>query len=290
MNCSLCGSTKVFKVYQVRDFFFSGEEFGLMECEECRVRFTHPVPSKEELFKYYKSDEYLSHANKQKTFLAFLYDFIRGINVKWKANQISRYCPNTGAILDVGCGAGVFLSEMKKRGWMCTGVEPDTNSLSYVEDKLQINVVGDILEIEKNKQFDVISLWHVLEHFYDPKMVLNELNTLLKNDGLLVIAVPNYESLDSRYFGSYWAAYDVPRHLYHFSPDVLRSLLESCGFTTLEIKPLAVDVLYITYLSNRYLKKWPALLKGVLRGLYFLLRSRRVSDYSSIVFFARKNC
>ncbi|MDK2908696.1 MAG: hypothetical protein PWR20_263 [Bacteroidales bacterium] len=289
MNCPICGSSKVYQVKQVKDFFLSGEEFKVMECENCAIGFTNPFPAIDNLARYYKSPEYFSHANKNSNFLFRIYNFIRSFNSRWKARQVERHVSKVGTILDIGCGSGAFLLEMKKRGWNCQGVELDSESREFVKNTLGVNVVRDISEIDKAVRYDVITLWHVLEHFYNPKELIQELKNYLKDNGLLIVAVPNRDSLDAHYFGAYWAAYDVPRHLFHFNSDSLRSLLESAGFTIIKAKPLAIDVLYVSYLSYRYLKKWLALVHGTLKGLFFLLWSRKLSDYSSIVLFVRKN-
>lgn len=288
MNCPICGSSNVYQVKQVKDFFLSGEEFKVMECENCAIQFTKPFPARDNLARYYKSQEYFSHANKNSNFLFHVYHFIRRLNSRWKAKQVERHVSKIGTILDIGCGAGAFLSEMKRRGWNCQGVELDGESREFVKNTLGVNIFRDISEIDKTIKYDVITLWHVLEHFYNPKELIYELVNYLNDNGLLIVAVPNHDSLDAHYFGAYWAAYDVPRHLFHFNYNSLRSLVERAGFTIIEAKPLAIDVFYVSYLSFRYLKKWLALINGILKGLLFLLWSRKLSDYSSIVLFVRK--
>lgn len=289
MKCPLCGSeNEVFRLYRTLDFFLTREEFEIWECNLCNIRYTHPFPPEIELPKYYKSPEYLSHAKTHQSVFSLIYGSIRSLNVKWKAQQLKRFFPQPGSILDVGCGSGSFLAEMKRKGWACVGIEPDFGSRSFVENHWNIPVYKDIASIEKNQSFQVITLWHVLEHFSDPFSALKQLKMLLNNDGILVVAVPNFESLDAMNFGSYWAAYDVPRHLYHFSLASLESVIAEAGFKIVQVKPVWVDVFYISYLSYRYLGKRLALLKGFFKSIEFLLRSNKVTDYSSIVIFARK--
>ncbi|MGC8865063.1 MAG: class I SAM-dependent methyltransferase [Bacteroidales bacterium] len=289
MKCPLCDSrVDVFRVYRTLDFFLSKEEFEIWECDHCKIRYTHPFPSLSDLAKYYKSPEYFSHAQHRKNLFSLLYDTIRSINVKWKANQIKAFYPIQGKILDVGCGAGSFLVEMKKRGWECTGVEPNAESRYFIKSQWNIPVYEDISLLDDKLSFQVISLWHVLEHFTDPLTSLTRIKHFLTDDGVLVVAVPNFESLDAATFGSYWAAYDVPRHLYHFSLAGLKSLLDKAGYEIVQVKSIWVDVFYISYLSYRYLDKSLPLFRGFLKSLEILLRANNITDYSSIVVFARK--
>lgn len=289
MKCPLCGSeTEVFRLYRTLDFFLTREEFEIWECLHCKIRYTYPFPAEADLPKYYRSPEYLSHAKADKSAFSLLYDSIRSLNVKWKARQFKPFFPNPGSILDVGCGSGAFLGEMKQRGWACIGVEPDPGSRSFVEQHWKIPVFEDITSLDRNHSFQIITLWHVLEHFSNPMFQIGQLKPMLAEDGMLVVAVPNFESLDAITFGSYWAAYDVPRHLYHFSLPGLELLLNKAGFEIVRVKPMWVDFFYISYLSYRYLGKTLPLVRGFFNSIEFLLRSHKVTDYSSMVVFARK--
>lgn len=288
MECALCHSMDIYQVYQVKDFFLSAEEFGIWECQTCGVRFTLPVPSEESMPLYYKSEEYLSHFHKKRTLFSLLYGFVRSINVKQKANFVERHFLRTGSLLDVGCGAGTFLNEMNKRGWNCQGVEPDENSRRFINETYKLPVVNMLSSMDVNSRFDVITLWHVLEHFYNPRLILNSLNFHLNENGVLILAVPNFESLDARYYGSYWAAYDVPRHLFHFNYSALKKILESTGFKVVNKGVLAIDVFYISYLSEKYLNKKLSFFTGIFKALLFYIHSSKISDYSSIVVVAKK--
>jgi 2-polyprenyl-3-methyl-5-hydroxy-6-metoxy-1,4-benzoquinol methylase len=287
--CLLCKKASVQDVFITKDYFHTRESFEIRYCRACGIRYTYPQPNKEEIAKYYLTEKYYSHHARPRGLFSMVYQWVRQINVRHKAGLIHSFSAHKGDLLDVGCGSGTFLNVMKKAGWRCSGVEVNENARQYVQDGLKIDVHEAIDNIpDTSGQFDVITLWHVLEHFHTPGMVLQQLHKLLRRNGILIVAVPNYDSLDAKWFQSFWAAYDVPRHLYHFNNQSLTEVLQQNNFMIIEKRPVFPDVFYISYLSAKYKGIRFPLLYGLFAGLFFWLRTRSPQDASSIIFVVKK--
>ena len=142
---------------------------------------------------------------------------------------------------------------MKQNDWNVTGLEPDEGARKIAKESLdcELKTIDELFYLPANA-FDVITLWHVLEHVHDLHGYLQQFKKLLKKDGQLVIAVPNYTSFDASVYKEYWAAYDVPRHLYHFSPLSMKLLIDKNGMRIAELKPMWFDSFYVSFLSSRY--------------------------------------
>lgn len=265
-----------------KDHLVSGEKFNIEEYEKGILK-THPVP--ENLPRYYESEDYISHSDSQRNFQDRIYHFVKSHMLSKKAKWIYRYFKQ-GSILDFGAGTGEFLNEMKNSHWIVDGIEPNNTARNLGALK-GLNLKSEISELE-NKKFDVISLWHVLEHIPDFQNKLSELKTLLKDDGLLIIAVPNFNSYDSKYYNENWAAWDVPRHLWHFSRNGIKEKFAEHGFKLVNEKPLKFDAYYVSLLSEKNKPKSSNLLNAIYRGFLSNQRAKSSGEYSSITYFFKK--
>jgi predicted SAM-dependent methyltransferase len=203
-----------------------------------------------------------------------------------KLGWINKKFPSRGKILDIGAGTGDFLVEAKKSGWKVSGIEPDEKARLKAEEK-GIKLSSSPENFKANK-FDVITLWHVLEHVHDINSQIIEFEHLLKKNGLLVIAVPNFKSYDAQYYKEFWAAFDVPRHLWHFSQNSFKHIMGGTSFKQSDSKPLIFDAFYVSLLSEKYKAKKSNFIKAILIGLKSNFKARTSTEYSSIAYFFRK--
>jgi 2-polyprenyl-3-methyl-5-hydroxy-6-metoxy-1,4-benzoquinol methylase len=232
----------------------SQEMFEIWECNSCALRFTQNIPGENEIAKYYKSDEYISHTDTNKGFVNALYHWVRKRTLINKKKLINKYTNlSSGKILDLGAGTGAFLNTMKDAGWDVTGIEPDEIARENAKKKYRLTLQSQEEFFQLGPQsYDAITLWHVLEHVHDLHGYILQLKKILKPKGCLFIAVPNYTSYDAKVYGGFWAAYDVPRHLYHFSPTSISQLLLQHGLQLKAVKPMWYDSLYVSLLSEKY--------------------------------------
>lgn len=286
-KCPWCGSNKAQINLWLKDEFLTKKDFHICECLNCGLLYTMPRPSKEKIGAYYKSDEYYSHQENKKGFVPRLYEAIKKINLKHKFRLASRDLP-VGKLLDIGCGVGDFLHVAENRGWECTGVEPSEEAREIARQRIK----GDLLYSEDLEQlpdqsFDLITMWHVLEHVDDLKWQVAQLQRLIKPNGRIVIAVPNYRSYDGRFYNAYWAAYDVPRHLNHFNRTVLTKIFKTSGLSLVCMDKLVWDAYYISFMSEQYKHHFMPLVRGVFRGLVSNAKARRSGEWSSLVYVFR---
>ena len=262
-HCPVCGSADIRKALIAKDHTVSGEEFTVMECMGCSLRFTQGVPDAESISPYYKSEEYISHTNTSKGLVNRLYQSVRKRTLKQKRKLVEKETGvAAGTILDLGAGTGAFANEMKQAGWSVTALEPDSDAKAVAKKDFGIDLEdASMLYFLNDENYDAITLWHVLEHVHDLHGYIAKLRTLLKEKGKLIVAVPNYTSKDAAAYEENWAAYDVPRHLYHFSPRSMQVLMEKHGLTISAHKPMWYDSFYVSILSSKY-KKGKASLPG----------------------------
>lgn len=288
-NCKLCEGS-VFETHlKCRDHFLSGEEFIIARCTNCGFLFTNPRPEAAHLGAYYKSENYISHSNNRKGLLNKIYHSVRRYNHKQKYKLISRLLQK-GDILDIGCATGEFLNYFKERGWQVIGVEPDADARAFAKTQYHIDVLPEeaLTRIE-NRKFDIISLWHVLEHVPSLNERMKRIRDMLKDDGYVVIAVPNAKSNDASWYGEFWAGYDVPRHLYHFTQATAGALFKKHGFDLAEIHPMKFDAYYVSLLSEKYKTGKKSLVKAIKRGWKSNSWAKKNdSDYSSLIFILKK--
>ncbi len=252
-NCPVCYSPSIAPLLTVRDFSVSGESFVIWQCADCSLRFTQDVPDQASVGPYYQSQDYISHSDTDKGLVNRLYKKVRKYTLQRKANLVIKNTKTKGSILDLGAGTGAFLKVVGERGWEATGIEPDAGARALAKKLYGIQLL-DTMELKNLPagKFDAITLWHVLEHVHELHEYVEQLKSLLKEKGKIFIAVPNYQSLDANVYKSYWAAYDVPRHLYHFSPKSMQTLMEKHGLRIIEHKPMWFDSYYISLISTRY--------------------------------------
>ncbi|GIJ93550.1 class I SAM-dependent methyltransferase [Capnocytophaga stomatis] len=270
---------------KIKDYSVSQEEFELIYQPELDLYKTTPLP--QSLEKYYESDEYISHTDSKKTLFDKLYQAVKTINLKHKTRIISRYKKNKIELLDVGAGTGEFvLSCQKLHDWNATGIEPNPKARKLAQRK-GIKILENYQQLEK-KAFDVITLWHVLEHIPDLENEINTIHSLLKEDGILIIAVPNFKSWDAQHYKQFWAAYDVPRHLWHFSKTSIEKIFTVKGFQLLETKPMWFDAFYVSILSESYKSGKKNFIKGFLSGIRSNLYGMQKNEFSSHIYVLKK--
>lgn len=282
--CPACQSPSVYPVLSAKDHTVSQELFEVFHCGDCTLRFTQDVPSLQDIGPYYQSAEYVSHSDTQKGLINQLYHRVRNHTLQTKRRLLQRVTgKQTGNLLDVGAGTGAFAHTMQQAGWKVTGLEPDTTARNNAEQKhgLKLLVPDEVYQLPAAR-FDAITLWHVLEHVHDLQGYLERFFTMLKPGGKLIIAVPNYTSYDAVAYGSYWAAYDVPRHLYHFSPASMEKLGTAKGFAFEGVEPMWFDSFYVSMLSEKYRNgkgnMIGALWNGLLSNLKALGNKRKCSS------------
>ncbi|MBS1558283.1 MAG: class I SAM-dependent methyltransferase [Bacteroidetes bacterium] len=259
------------------------------KCLRCGFTITNPQPTLEEIGNYYLSEKYISHTGGDQSLFDRVYKKIRLRMLKKKRALIEQ--KSTGCkILDIGCGTGDFLKEMKENGWKAIGVEPSETARFKAQEK-ELEIVKNIDEIEDDT-FSAITLWHVLEHLHNPNEYLKKIHSLLSTSGKLIVAVPNLESYDANYYKNYWAAYDVPRHLWHFNKTTIKKMMEQCGFELNEVKPLMFDSYYVSLLSENHLhpnrNKIVNAAFAFCRGIISNIMAIKKMNYSSLIYIASK--
>ena len=270
-----------------KDHTVSGESFELRKAKGLDLLATFPTPDIKKLSEYYKSENYISHTDSKKGFIDKAYQQVKNLMLKNKLKWILNEKSAKGRILDIGAGTGDFLLAAEKKGFEIYGVEPNSGARELASKK-GLNLEEETSSFPDNS-FDVITLWHVLEHVPNLQEQIKELHRLLKNDGLLVIAVPNFKSYDAQKYRENWAAYDVPRHLYHFSPSAIKNIFSSGGFSLTSQKGLFFDSFYVSLLSEKYAtgsSNIPAALYG---GVKSNLKAKSSGNYSSLAYFLRKS-
>lgn len=287
-KCPWCGSEKAQINLWLKDEFLSKEDFHICECLNCGLSYTMPRPNKEKIGEYYKSEEYYSHQENKKGFIPRLYESVKKVNLKHKYNLATKGL-NVGKMLDIGCGVGDFLHTAEEHGWTCTGVEPSEDAKAIAKTKTTANIINsEDMEKIPDATFDLITMWHVLEHVDDLKWQIEQLHRLTKTKGRIVIAVPNYKSYDAQYYKELWAAYDVPRHLSHFNKNVLTKIFKSKNLELVRTDKLIWDAYYISYMSEQYKQHKFPLLKGAFRGCISNCKARHTNEWSSMVYIFEK--
>jgi 2-polyprenyl-3-methyl-5-hydroxy-6-metoxy-1,4-benzoquinol methylase len=291
-NCPICGAADIKDVFSVRDYTVSNESFGITRCSSCSLRFTQDVPDAFSIAPYYKSEDYISHTNTSKGLINRLYQWVRKRTLRKKRKLLEELTGmKAGQLLDVGSGTGAFVNEMATHGWQVTGLEPDEGARQLARKlyNAELKDVNEFYHLPANS-FDAITLWHVLEHVHKLSAYVDELKKLLKENGKLFIAVPNYTSKDAAIYKEYWAAYDVPRHLYHFSPRSMQVLIEKHGLKVLQHEPMWYDSFYISMLSNNYKHGKTKLLASFFNGLRSNLKAvGNVKRCSSVIYVIGKS-
>lgn len=266
----------------VTDYSVSKEIFDLYHDESLDMLITSPQPSLDTLGKYYESVDYISHTDSKRSLFEKAYHFVKNIALKNKLNLINSLQPNKGRILDIGAGTGDFLSVAKQDGWQTIGVEPSDKAKTIAKNK-GVAFVELTSEIESHS-FDIITMWHVLEHVPNLDNQIKELKRLLKPNGTLIVAVPNFKSFDAKHYGKFWAAYDVPIHFWHFSKKAIKMLFEKEGMQLVKILPMKFDSFYVALLSEKYKTGKMNFIKAFFVGLQSNWKAKKNLEYSSHIY------
>ena len=288
-GCPIC-ETRASKTFlKCIDYTVSRETFTIVECKECNFRYTNPRPNEEEIGPYYKAEAYISHTNSGKGIINSIYKKVRKYTLSQKYKLISELA-NGNVILDYGSGAGAFLNYCNKKGWEVKGVEADKETRDRViaETNLDIISPAQISTLDREK-YDIVTLWHVLEHVHQLKDTIGALVNSLKKDGALLIAVPNCNSLDALNYGKYWAAFDVPRHLYHFRPLDIAKLFKEFNLDVVDTLPMVFDSYYVSMLSEKHKAGGSGFFGGIVNGFLSNVKGDPKSSFSSQIYILRKN-
>lgn len=274
-----------------KDYTVSGEQFQLLYDKEQDMLITHPAPATSDLGKYYESEEYISHTDSKQSFFDKIYQLVKAYTISKKVKMIRGFCdPKESeiSILDVGCGTGDFMVACKKSGFQVCGIEPSKKAKEIVTSKIKADLFDDLSDLNSQK-FDVITMWHVLEHIPNLKDYISKLKSLLKPNGTLIIAVPNFKSYDANYYKEFWAAYDVPRHLSHFSKKTISKLFLKEKMEVVKILPMKFDSYYVSLLSEKYKTGSSNFLKAIYIGFISNLKAIQSKEHSSLIYIIKKS-
>jgi 2-polyprenyl-3-methyl-5-hydroxy-6-metoxy-1,4-benzoquinol methylase len=274
----------------VKDHSVSGDIFQLLYDAEFDMLVTSPQPSLEKLSEYYKSEDYISHTDTQRNLLEKAYHFVRSISLKRKIKLINSFSSKEKYLLDIGCGTGDFLKIAQQNKWTVFGIEPNDNAREIANLKTSNSVykTEELLKF-KAQSFDIITLWHVLEHLPNIEEHLSVLKSLLKPNGVLIIAVPNYKSYDAKYYKEFWAAYDTPRHLWHFSQMAISKLVVKENMQVFKTLPMKFDSYYVSLLSEKYKSGWMNIFNAFRIGWLSNFKARQSTEFSSLIFCAKNS-
>lgn len=273
---------------KVKDHSVSGEEFQLIQNKTYGFLETSPQPEAKQLSDYYKTEDYISHTDSKRNLFEKVYHLVRSISLKKKLKLINSFQSLEKNLLDVGCGTGDFLQVAQQNNWNISGIEPNEQARQIANRKTNNSVfnINDLGKF-KNHSFDVITLWHVLEHLPNLEQQVLTLKTLLKVNGILIVAVPNHKSNDAKHYKNFWAAYDVPRHLWHFNQDSISKLFALQNMQVVKTKPMKFDAYYVSLLSEKYKSGSMNLFKAFWIGLRSNMKAKRSGEYSSLIYIIK---
>ncbi len=290
-SCPVCKSELIQAQFLAKDHTVSQKEFSIWHCNSCTARFTQDIPEQDAISAFYASDNYISHSDTNKGIINSLYHLVRKRTLVLKRSMVmNEVGMRKGEILDIGCGTGAFLQTMKEAGWVISGLEPDATARNKAAELYDIRPQesGKLFEL-KSGTYHAITMWHVLEHVHELHAYIKQIGALLTPNGKLFIAVPNYTSGDADIYKEYWAAWDVPRHLYHFSPVSMEKLLSIHGLKLSGIKPMWFDSFYVSMLSEKYKKGKGNIIKAFFNGFVSNLKAwSDVKKCSSVIYIISK--
>jgi 2-polyprenyl-3-methyl-5-hydroxy-6-metoxy-1,4-benzoquinol methylase len=290
-KCPLCKSGRFLNYAEITDHAVSREKFILCKCSDCELLFTNPRPTEDKIGPYYNFPEYYSHEDKAKNLTQWIYQKVRNYSISRKVHFI-KSLRKKGKLLDYGCGTGEFLKAAKNQGWQISGIEPNEKARARANLKLNEKVKDSIEVLNKNSDFDVITLFHVLEHIHALRKTVKKILTHLKSDGYLIVAVPNATSWDAIKYGKNWAGWDVPRHLYHFNAKSIQIFQTEFGLELKEIKPMKFDSFYVSLLSEGYINRDSSMISRYFKAFRTGLKSNRLAkspgQFSSNIFVFQK--
>ena len=291
--CPICQSGSFLPELVAKDYTVSGKEFQIVKCAECGLLFTNPRPTKLEIGPYYESPDYISHSNSKKGLINNIYQWVRNRAIKEKLALVHKFSGkrDTIKLLDIGCGTGEFLASAKASGMQTKGIEPSTAAREQAIRNHQLNVEGEEGLEKLTESYDVITLWHVLEHVHDLRVRVQKIAGILNNRGVAIIAVPNPNSADRNTYNKEWAAWDVPRHLYHFTPATIKRLFNDFSLKHEASIAMKYDAYYVSMLSERYRNNGKnnlpaAFLNGWKSNIH---AGSNAELYSSVIYIFRKS-
>lgn len=292
-NCPVCQASSFSNYLNVEDYTVSHKEFTIQQCNSCYFLFTNPRPPEEEIGAYYQSEEYISHHDESKTLMSKAYKSVRDYTISGKVKMINELIPTKGTLLDVGCGTGNFIQACRENGWKICGTEPDPGARTVASNRVGETIFDSINDsVLSGKTFDIISMWHVLEHVHQLNETVDWLEKHLKPNGKIIIAVPNPQSYDALNYGRFWAAYDVPRHLYHFTKASMKKLMVYHNLSVVKVLPMWFDSFYVGMLSTKYRSNGISLFDSVKTGLVSNLKGRSnkpdETNTSSLIYIITK--
>ena len=290
--CPICNKIDIASLLHTKDYSLTTEDFQIIQCANCTLEYTDPAPSKEAIAPYYNFPSYISHTDTKEGLVNQIYHKVRNHTLTQKTNWVqSLFTGHKGQLLEVGAGTGAFAHSMLNKGWKVTALEPDAASRQKALENYNINLlpIEELFQLEPAK-YEVITLWHVLEHVHDLNTYMKTFHSLLKPNGRLIIAVPNYKSYDAGFYKNFWAAYDVPRHLYHFSPLSMHYLAKKHKMSIVQKLPMWFDSFYVSLLSEKYKQSG---MIGMMRAFFVgcisnLIALRNADRGSSIIYEIKK--
>ena len=270
--------------FKTKDYLVSQENFTLIFDKDSDMLITEPQPKN--LEKYYDPKNYISHSDDKNSFIEKVYQQVKKITLNKKVKLIDQYSLDEKILLDIGCGTGEFLAYAKNKNWNTVGVEVNQNARNKASNK-NLKIYKSLEDLP-NRQFNIISLWHVLEHLPNLNEKISLIKTKLDDNGTLIIAVPNYKSYDAKHYKEFWAAFDTPRHLWHFSQDAIKILFEKHNFKVTKTLPMYFDSFYVSLLSEKYKNGKSNYLKAFYRGLISNIKAKSNGEYSSLIYILKK--
>ncbi|MEM6735218.1 MAG: class I SAM-dependent methyltransferase [Bacteroidota bacterium] len=282
--CPVCKNTNLTNFLICTDHLVTGESFALNICNKCSLVFTNPRPDEKSLYKYYESNKYISHTNKSNNLLNLLYKLVRIYTIKKKIKLIQQYSKNK-AILDYGCGTGDFLQACKKNGFHTIGFEPNEEAKIQAQSK-NLRLVNNLKDLKE--KVDIITAWHVIEHVHSLRETIKDLKKSLKDEGILFVAVPNIKSYDALHYKEYWAAYDVPRHLYHFTQTSFGMLVAKNKLKLIDTIPMIFDSFYISILSEKYMTGKYNFTRSIKTAYESNKKAKKSGEYASLIYILKK--
>ena len=288
-SCPICDSNESKVHLKSRNFRVNDHTFDVKECTKCTFRYTSPLPELNEIGEYYDTENYISHTGTKKGLINTLFHMVRFITLRSKYRLLKKVS-NGKKHLDIGAGNGVFLDFMKEKGWDVEGVELDDTSRAAIEKNTGLNIATTVNDNVETEEYDVITMWHVLEHVYELKKDIKTIKQKLKKDGSLVVAVPNCGSYDEKRYQEFWSAYDLPIHLYHFRPDNIKDLFAQFDMEVVDMKPMKFDSYWISLESEKYKNNQKNSLGVLIKGFFFGLVSNlkaKKGQYSSQIYIIK---
>lgn len=290
-NCPICHSTEHTLFFTGKDYSFTQEEFSIVSCQSCGFKFTNPIPTEDKIGEYYKAENYISHTSSKKGLFERIYHLVRKRAIKNKLKLVSDYSSGKD-LLDFGCGTGDFLHFASEQGWNAQGMEPSEDARKIAEEKgITVHSTESLNQLKENS-LDAISMWHVLEHVYHLNKDFDQLKKALRSGGYFFIAVPNCQSYDANHYGKFWAAWDLPIHLYHFTPKDIQNFAKEHELTYVKTTPMKFDSFYVSMLSEKYRSSKEKvglghMIKGFFRGWISNMKANK-EQYSSQIYVLKK--